>query len=125
MKALKAVMTVQAIVLLVYGLPYLFVPKWTTALTQQAPLPENYILRAFGIALVVLAILELRMLGDLERYRSLTIFYALLSALYCVTIVLQAFVRGFNGAAWYWWLNGVVTAVFAVAVFVAGRRAQA
>jgi len=125
MKALKAVMTVQAIVLLVYGLPYLFVPKWTTALTQQMPMPENYFLRAFGIPLVVFGLLELRMLGDLERYRSLTILYALLPGLYCVTIVLQAFIRGFNGAAWYWWLNGVVTAVFAVAVFVSGRRAQA
>jgi uncharacterized protein YjeT (DUF2065 family) len=119
---LKTVMTVQAVVLLVYGLPYLLLPKWTTAITQQAPLPENYILRAFGIALVVLGVLGFRILGDLDRYRSLTIFYALLPALYFVTIVAQAFVRGFNGALWYWWLNGVVTGVFAVAVYVAGRK---
>lgn len=125
MKALKAVMTVQAIVLLVYGLPYLFVPKWTTALTQQTPMPENYFLRAFAIPMVVLGLLELRLLSDVDRYRSLVSLYALLPALFFVTIVLQAFVRGFNGAAWYWWLNGVVTGVFAVAVFVAGRRAQA
>ena len=125
MKALKAVMTVQAIVLLVYGLPYLFVPKWTTALTQQTPMPENYFLRAFAIPMVVLGLLELRLLSDVDRYRSLVSLYALLPALFFVTIVLQAFIRGFNGAAWYWWLNGVVTAVFAVAVFVSGRRAQA
>ena len=125
MTALKAVMTIQAIVLLVYGLPYFLLPRWTTAITQQPPLPENYILRAFGIALVVLGLLELRILGDLDRYRNLTILYALLPALYVVTIVAQAFVRGFHGALWYWWLNGIVTGVFAVAVYVAGRKAKA
>jgi uncharacterized protein YjeT (DUF2065 family) len=125
MKALKAVMTVQAVVLLVYGLPYLFVPKWTTAITQQAPMPENYFLRAFGIPMVVLGLLELRLLGDLERYRSLVFLYALLPSLFFITIVLQAFIRGFNGAVWYWWLNGLVTAVFALAVFTASRKAQA
>ncbi|MGH7276537.1 MAG: hypothetical protein ACREIY_05855 [Candidatus Rokuibacteriota bacterium] len=125
MKALKTVLTIQAILLFVYGLPYLLAPKWTTAITQQAPLAENYFLRAFGIAFVVLGLLELRILGDLERYRSLTILYALLPALYFVTIVLQAFVRGFNGAAWYWYVNGVVTAVFAIAVFATRRRARA
>ena len=125
MKALKTVLTIQAIVTFVYGLPYLLAPKWTTAITQQAPLAENYFLRGFGIAFVVLGLLELRILGDLERYRSLTIFYALLPALYFVTIVLQAFIRGFNGAAWYWYVNGVVTAVFAIAVFATGRRARA
>ena len=41
MSALKAVTTAQAIVLFVYGLPYLLVPKWTTTITQQLPLPEN------------------------------------------------------------------------------------
>ena len=125
MKALKTVLTLQAIVSFVYGLPYLLAPKWMTEITQQAPLAENYFLRGFGIAFVVLGLLELRILGDLERYRSLTILYALLPALYFVTIVLQAFVRGFNGAAWYWYVNGVVTAVFAIAVFATGRRARA
>ena len=125
MKALKTVLTIQAIVTFVYGLPYLLAPKWMTAITQQAPLAENYFLRGFGIAFVVLGLLELRILGDLERYRSLTILYALLSGLYFVTIVLQAFIRGFNGAAWYWYVNGVVTAVFAIAVFATGRRARA
>ncbi len=124
MTALKAVMTIQAIILFVYGLPYLLVPKWTTAATQQLPLPENYILRAFGIALVILGLLALRIVRDLPRYRSLTILYALLPAVYFVTIVAQAFVRGFNGAAWYWWLNGVVTGVLAIAVYAAGRKAQ-
>ncbi len=125
MKALKMVMTIQAVVLFVYGLPYLLAPKWMTTITQQAPLAENYFLRGFGIAFVVLGLLALKILGDLERYRSLTIFYALLPGLYFVTIVLQAFVRGFNGAAWYWWLNGVVTAVFAIAVFASRRSGSA
>jgi uncharacterized protein YjeT (DUF2065 family) len=125
MTALKTVMTIQAIILLVYGLPYLLAPKWATAITQQAPLPENYILRAFGIALVVLAIVELKIARDLDRYRGFSALYALLPALYFVTIVAQAFVRGFNGALWYWWLNAIVTGVFTIAVFVTGRRAHA
>ncbi|PYM66048.1 MAG: hypothetical protein DME11_08285 [Candidatus Rokuibacteriota bacterium] len=124
MTTLKTVMTIQAIILFVYGLPYLLVPRWTTAITQQATLPENYFLRAFGIPLVVLGLMELRIVGDLDRYRSLVILYALLPAIYFVTIVAQALVRGFNGALWYWWLNAVVTGLFAILVFVTGRKAR-
>ena len=123
MSALKGVMTAQAIVLFVYGLPYLLVPKWATTLTQQLPLPENYVLRAVGIGFVILAYLEFQIVRDLERYRGLTLAYALLSSLFFVTIVLQAFVRGFNGALWFWWLNGIVTGAFAVALFATRRRA--
>ena len=117
MKLLKAVLVAQAVVLLVYGLPYLLVPKWMTAMTGQLALPENYILRALGIAFVVLAYLEYQIAGDLERYRGLTLAYALLPALFLVTILAQAWKRGFNGAAWYWMLNGAVTGIFTIAVF--------
>ena len=81
-------------------------------------------MRAFGIPLVVLGLMELRIVGDLDRYRSLVILYALLPAIYFVTIVAQALVRGFNGALWYWWLNAVVTGLFAILVFVTGRKAR-
>jgi uncharacterized protein YjeT (DUF2065 family) len=123
MSVLKGVMTAQAIVLLVYGLPYLLVPKWATTLTQQLPLPENYVLRAVGIGFVILAYLEFQIVRDLERYRGLTLAYALLTTLFFVTIVLQAFVRGFNGALWFWWLNGIVTGAFAIALFATRRGA--
>ena len=123
MSALKGVMTAQAVVLLVYGLPYLLIPKWATTLTQQLPLPENYLLRALGIGFVILAYLEFQIVRDLERYRGLTLAYALLTTLFFVTIVLQAFVRGFNGTLWFWWLNGIVTGAFAVALFATRRRA--
>jgi hypothetical protein len=81
-------------------------------LTQQAPLPENYILRAVGIAFLILSYLELKIAGDLARYQGLVLAFAALPALFCVTIILQALQRGFAGqpalyrAAWYWWLNG-------------------
>jgi uncharacterized protein YjeT (DUF2065 family) len=58
MSALRTVMTVQGVVLLIYGLPMLLVPRYWTMLTQQAPLPENYILQAVGIAFVTLGYLE-------------------------------------------------------------------
>lgn len=128
MGPLRLVMTVQAVVLLVYALPMLLAPRYWTALTQQVPVPENYILRAIGIAFLILGYLELKIARDLERYRGLIGAFAALPALFCVTIVLQALKRGFSaqpafyGAAWYWWLNGIVTAVFAVAVVVASRR---
>jgi hypothetical protein len=125
MRALKIVMVIQAVLLLAYGLPYLLVPKWMTLFTQQLPAPENYVLRALGIAFLVLALLEFKIVGDLDRYRDLTLMFALLSSLFVVTIVLQAFVRGFNGAGWYWWLNGVVTGVVAIALFVTRARATA
>lgn len=120
---LKGIMTIQAVILLLYGIPYLLVPKFATALTQQLPLPENYILRALGIAFVVLAVLELQIARDLERYRGLALAYVLLPALFLVTILLQSFVRGFNGAPWFWMLTAAVTAIFTLAVFAARRQA--
>ncbi len=120
---LKVVMSVQAVVLLVYGIPYLLVPKYATTLTQQLPLPENYVLRALGIAFAVLAWMELQIARDLERYRGLTLAYAVLPGLILVTILLQAYVRGFNGAPWFWLLNAAVSGIFTIAVFTVRRQA--
>ena len=125
MDALRTVMSIQAVVLLIYGLPMLLVPSYWTTLTQQAPLPENYTLRAIGIAFVILSYLEFKIAGRLEQYRSLALAYAALPALLCVTIVLQALKRGCVGASWYWWVNGVITAVFAIAVFGTERTSGA
>lgn len=122
MGLLKTVMQVQALVLLIYGLPQLLVPASWTALTQQVPLPEDYVLRAIGISFLVLAYLEIKIVADLERYRALSAPYFVLPALFAATIGVQALFRGFSGAAWYWWLNGIVAAVFAIAVWIASRR---
>ena len=123
MSALRSAMTVQAIVTLVYGLPTLLAPAWWTTLTQQPALPENYILRAVGIAFVFLAWLEFKVVGDLGRYRDLTLIYGLLSAVFFVTIVAQALWRGFNGAHWYWWGNGIISGALAIAVLTARQKA--
>lgn len=122
MEALRAVMTAQAVVFAIYGLPYLLVPANTQVITGQPPVPETYILRVIGIAFVMLAWLEFQIAADLPRYRGLTLTFAVISAFYFVTIALQLATTGFNGAAWYWWLNLVVTAAFAIAVFAARLR---
>ena len=125
MDTLKVVMTAQAVVFAIYGLPYLLIPTNTQVLTGQAPVPETYILRVIGIAFVMLAWLEFQIAADLARYRGLSLTYAVISAFYFVTIALQLATTGFNGAAWYWWLNLVVSAAFTIAVFAArGRRAM-
>jgi len=85
-------------------------------------LPENYVLRAIGIAFVTVSYLEMKIASNLEQYRGLALAYVALPALFCATIILQAIRRGFVGAPWYWWLNGVITAVFAIAVFGAERK---
>jgi len=128
MGTLKVVMTVQAVVLLIYALPMLLVPRYWTVLTRQFPLLENYILRAVGIAFLILSYLELKIVGDLERYQGLVLAYAYLPGLFCLTIIVQVLKRRFDGhpafygASGFWWLNGVVTAAFAIAVFVASPR---
>ena len=115
MGSLKFVMTLQALVLLAYALPMLLVPRYWTLLTQQNALPENYILRAVGIAFLVLGYLELKIAGDLARYKGLVLAFAFLPALFCVTIILQALRRSiaglpaFYGAAWYWWLKRAIS----------------
>lgn len=122
METLRVVMTAQAVVFAIYGLPYLLIPANTQVLTGQPPVPETYILRVIGIAFVMLAWLEFQIVADLPRYQGLTLTYAVISASYFVTIALQLATTGFNGAAWYWWLNLVVTAAFAIAVFAARGR---
>jgi hypothetical protein len=128
MGTLKTVMTLQAVVLLIYALPMLLIPRVWTLLTRQSPLPENYILRAVGIAFLTLSYLELKIVGDLERYQGLILAYAYLSGLFCLTIIVQVVKRrldgnpAFYGASGYWWLNAVVTAAFAIAIFVASPR---
>jgi len=92
-------------------------------MTQQPPLPEPYILRAVGISFVFLAWIEFKVIGDLERYRDLTLIYGLVSALFFISIVAQAFWRGFSGAHWYWWGNGIISGALAVAVLTARQRA--
>jgi hypothetical protein len=122
MGTLRAVMLVQSVVLAVYGLPYLLMPATTQVLTGQAPVPETYFLRVVGIAFIVLAWLEFQIAGDLARYRELTLTYAILPASFFVTIALQLATTGFTGALWFWGLNLVITAAFAVAMLVARRR---
>ena len=124
MGAFKTAMTVQAVILLLYGLPLLLVPRWWTEMTQQPPVPENYILRAIGIPFIILAWLEFKIVGDLGRYRDLTLIFGLLSALFFVTIVGQAFWRGFHGAPWYWWCNGIISGVLAIAVLGTRHKAR-
>jgi hypothetical protein len=83
--------------------------------------PETYFLRVVGITFIVLAWLEFQIAGDLARYRGLTLTYAILPALFFVTIALQLATSGFTGALWYWWLNLAITAVFAAAMFAVRR----
>lgn len=91
---------------------------------QQPALPESYILRAVGIAFVFLAWIEFKVVGNLERYRDLTVIYGLVSAVFFVTIVLQALGRGFNGAHWYWWGNGIISGALAIAVLTTRQKAE-
>jgi hypothetical protein len=123
MGALKAAMMVQALVTLAYGLPTMVAPGWWTTIMQQPPLPEPYILRAVGISFVFLAWLEFKVIGDLARYRDLTLIYGLASAFFLVTIVVQALWRGFNGAHWYWWGNAIISRALAVTVLTARQKA--
>jgi hypothetical protein len=73
----------------------------------------------------MLAWLEFRIIRDLERHRDLAVIYGLTSALFFVTIVVQALLRGFNGAHWYWWGNGIVSGALAIAVLGTCRQARA
>jgi hypothetical protein len=124
MEALRVVMTVQAITLLAFGLPSLLVPALAIELAGQLPLPEPCLLRAAGVAFVMLAWIEFLVAGDLVRHWPLVLAYATLPAVTCATIVLHYLTRGFKGEAWFWWMNAAVSAALALALF-ATRHAAA
>ena len=119
--SLKGVMIVQAIVLALYGLPYLLVPANAQVFTGRAPVPETYFLRVIGITFVVLAWLEFQIVTDLSRHRELTLTSAIIPTGFFITIALQLVTTGFNEAVWYWWLNLVITGAFAIAMFTARK----
>lgn len=103
MSMLRRVMIIQAVILALYGIPYLLAPTTMQALTGQPPVPEPHVLRALGIAFLVLAWLESQITADLPQSRQLTLAYAVLSAVFFVTIAVQLITTGFNGARWGWW----------------------
>jgi hypothetical protein len=85
-------------------------------------LPERYFLRTIGISFVMLAWLEFKIAADLPLHRELALVYAVTPTAFFITIALQMATTGFNGASWFWWLNLLVTGVFAVAMFAAHKR---
>jgi hypothetical protein len=103
----------------------LLVSDWWTTVTQQPALLASYIRRAVGISFVMLAWLEFRIIRDLERHRDLAIIYGLPSALFFVTIVVQALLRSFNGAQWYGWGNEIISGALAVSVRATCRKSSA
>jgi hypothetical protein len=63
--------------------------------------------RAGAIVFLILSYLDLKIVGDLKRDQGLILPYAILPALFCPTIIVQALKRGFDGnpayygASWY------------------------
>jgi hypothetical protein len=121
--SLSGVMGLQAIILLLYGVPYALVPATMTAWTGQPALPEPAVLRVLGLAFVALAVVELRALAA-AVHRVLVVGFALLPCSIFVLIVVQALATGFNGAAWFWWLNGLVTFVVGAGLAIAARQRE-
>jgi hypothetical protein len=117
---LSRVMRLQAVLLFVYGVPYALAPSLMTALTGQAAVPEPAVLRVLGIAFVAMAVVELRALAA-ATHRPLVLGFALLPCAIFVLIVVQGLTTGFNGAAWYWWVNAIVTLVVGGGLCVAAR----
>lgn len=122
--ALTRMLQLQAILLLVYGLPYTLAPTQTMAMTGQLPVPENAVLRILGLAFMSLALVEIRAVAS-GIHRPLANGFAFLPSAVFVLIVAQALGPGFNGAAWFWWMNAVVTLVVGGGILVGARAVDA
>jgi hypothetical protein len=110
----------QAVLLIAYGVPYALAPASMTTMTGQLPVPETAVLRVLGCAFIALALVELRAVAN-GIHRPLANGFAFLPSAVFIIIVAQAVSRGFNGAAWYWWLNAVVTLVVGGGILMTAR----
>lgn len=117
MTRLALILRIQAIVLAIYGLGFTFVPGPIVEGMFGWDGVDHTLLRASGIAFLVLAWAEWLVVQNLESRLDFVMPYLLLPAAFVVAFAVDRYVTDtYAGPDGFWWTNFVVVAVFTIAV---------
>lgn len=116
-KSSQTILTIAAIVDLVYGVLFLFVPQWMFALSQDpgAPGDAGWV-RWSGGLLIGVGVAAWLATAKVETQRPLVVGLTIATALIALSLLYSVFIGGYAGAQWFLWLPIVINAALAAAL---------
>jgi hypothetical protein len=125
MKSSSTILYIAAIVDIIYGLLFLFVPEWMFSLSQDpgAPGSAGWV-RWSGGLLIGVSVMGFLAAAKVETQRPFVVGLMVATVLIALSLLYSLFVGGYAGAQWFLWLPIVINACLAVALaWVASRLA--
>jgi hypothetical protein len=117
LKSSTTILTIAAIVDLVYGLLFLFVPEWMFSLSQDpgAPGSAGWV-RWSGGLLIGVSVAGYLAAANPQTQRPLVVGLVVATVLIALSLLYSLFVGGYAGATWFLWLPIAINACLAVAL---------
>ena len=120
---LKVVLVIYAIVVLVYGLGFLFIPGVLTDIAGGNPVDASWLRWAGGV-LVALGIGALLVLRNLAKQRVFVTTIALTCSLAGLALLYSWIVKEYTGATWFMALPTIIILVLAVLLWWSRMQAS-
>jgi len=116
MKSSATVLTIAAIVDLVYGLLFLFVPEWMFKLSQDPNVGSPGWVRWSGGLLIGVAVAGFLAAAKVETQRPFVVGLLVACVLIALSLLYSLFIGGYTGAQWFLWVPIVINACLAIAL---------
>ena len=120
---LKVVLVIYAIVVLVYGLGFLFIPGVLTDIAGDNSVDASWLRWAGGV-LVALGIGALLVLRNLAKQRVFVTTIALTCSLAGLALLYSWIVKEYTGATWFMALPTIIILVLAVLLWWSRMQAR-
>jgi hypothetical protein len=124
-KSSATILTIAAIIDLVYGVAFLFVPEWMFALSQDpgAPGSAGWV-RWSGGLLIGVSVMGFLAATKVETQRPFVVGLLVACVLIALSLLYSLFVGGYAGAQWFLWVPIIINACLAIALaWVASKLA--
>jgi hypothetical protein len=123
-KSSSTILYIAAIVDLVYGLLFLFVPEWMFKLSQDPNVGSAGWVRWSGGLLIGVCVMGFLAAPQPETQRPFVVGLMIATALIALSLLYSLFIGGYTGATWFLWVPIVINACLAVALaWVASKLA--
>jgi len=125
LKSAGAILYVAAVVDLIYGLLFLFLPQWMFALSHDPGVPGSAgWVRWSGGLLIGVSVAGFLAAAKPETQRPFVVGLMVATVLIALSLLYSLFVGGYGGAQWFLWLPIAINACLAVALaWVASKLA--
>jgi len=116
-KSSQTILYIVAIVDIVYGLLFLFVPQWLFTLSQDPGVPGSAgWVRWSGGLLIGVGVAAQLAAAKPETQRPFVVGAMIASILVALSLLYSLFIGGYGGATWFLWLPIAINAGLAVAL---------